>query len=130
MSVRSLSCNEIEDYFALIGREIDISLLNPTRDRRFLAMERKEKMLAQRYYKRVWAHRNVQQYLSENASKCTQQIASYFRGDQKNFWELSYFLANPHGKRHADLGLVHFRTPSDFSRFESPRVSWRLFGLS
>lgn len=115
--VKSLSCEEVEEYFALIGREIDMSLLAPRSVRGFLAMEQREKKLAQRYYKRVWAHRSVQQYLSENAKQCANQVVSYFLGDRKNPWDRSFYLANPHGKRHADLGLVHFRTPSDFSSF-------------
>jgi hypothetical protein len=116
-AVKSLSCEEVEDYFALIGRKIDMSLLNSGSVRGFLAMERREKMLARRYYNRVWAHRSVQQYLSENARQCANQVVSHFFGDRKNPWERSFYLANPHGKRHADLGLVHFRTPSDFSKF-------------
>jgi len=109
-----LSDKELEDYFFIIGRELDRALLDPALVRTFLMMEQRDKRRAQRYNKKVWSHRNVQEYLSEKAHQCAEQAASYFFGDRRISWDRNFLLTNPHGKRYAELGVVHFRTPFDY----------------
>lgn len=100
-----LSGNERTEFFRLIGRVIDDKYIPLVQARHAIKIERAAMVLAKRYTKRVWANRDLDEYLLSQASKCA-QFASELAPDG---FERTYYLHDAGGRPSHYMGHVHFR---------------------